>query len=248
MASSQSSWQYSNPTKLLVGEKWISDLGSIVRDLSGGNPRVVIFTGRSAASKNGFTEKIVDSLGSAPFWIYDKIEPEPFFSRIADAAAFIEQNEANVALALGGGSVLDAAKAAACLAYSGLGVSTLWRREKTISARKVKLVALPTTAGSGSEVTPFSVLTDDETRRKLSLPSPFLYPDLAVLSSAFLTTAPTKVIGDTGIDALAHAFEALGLFRIIRSPTHWHLTQYLALLKTSCCTEKIQGTSLPLSK
>jgi alcohol dehydrogenase class IV len=82
-------------------------------------------------------------------------------------------------------------------------------REREFSKKQIPLVALPTTAGTGSEVTPFSVLTNSETGAKKSLPSPYFYPDAAVVLPEFLATVPAKVIGDCGLDALAHAYEAL---------------------------------------
>jgi alcohol dehydrogenase class IV len=111
---------------------------------------------------------------------------------------------------LGGGSVIDAAKAVACLVNSEVGdLSPYMDREVAFSAKRLPLLALPMTAGTGAEVTPFSVLTSEATGVKKSLPSPFFYPDVAVVVPSYLTTVPQKVVGDVGLDALAHAYEAL---------------------------------------
>jgi alcohol dehydrogenase len=123
------------------------------------------------------------------------IRPNPTKENVADCAAFLRDAQAEVVVALGGGSVLDCAKAAA----NGL-----------------PLLALPTTAGTGSEVTCISVVSDDAAGSKAPLSSPGFYPQIALVDPELTYTCPRKVTAESGMDALSHAIEAL--WSVHRSP------------------------------
>lgn len=201
------SWTFHHPTRVHFGEAGLGQLPTIVSPHAAG--RIAILTGAHSAAAFGYLETVQSALDAYDLAHFDQIEPEPSHSCVESAAQFIADAGATVVVALGGGSVIDAAKAATCLAGTGDRIAPYMDRERTFSCRTLPLVALPTTAGTGSEVTPFAVLTNDATGEKKSLPSQYFYPDDAVVIPSLATTVPQKVRGDVGIDALAHAYEAL---------------------------------------
>ena len=201
-------WSYANPTKLYYGEQWLSKLPEFVESLSK-DAKVGIITGQHAARKYGYTQSVLDSLSGKECVVFDEVEPEPSHDTVMKGKDFFERHQVSILIAIGGGSSIDAAKAMSCLAYTQLHITPIMDREIVITEKKIPLIAIPTTAGSGSEITPFSVLTNTGNGLKKSTPSPYFYPDLAIVMPRFLTTLPKKVIGDVGMDALAHSFEAL---------------------------------------
>ncbi|MDR3313991.1 MAG: iron-containing alcohol dehydrogenase [Oscillospiraceae bacterium] len=118
---------------------------------------------------------------------FSGIRPNPTQQNAADCAAFLRSVQAEVVVALGGGSVMDCAKAA---------------------AHGLPLIAVPTTAGTGSEVTNISVLSDDVTHQKVPLADPAHYPEAAVVDPLLTRTMPPKLTAESGMDALSHALEA----------------------------------------
>lgn len=110
-------------------------------------------------------------------------------------------------IALGGGSVLDAAKAAAILAENDGGVIAHLRGELQIQLPGIPLIAVPTTSGSGSEVTPYASITDSQKMRKISLAHDYLYPKFALLDPTLTTTLTRRQTAVSGMDALSHAIE-----------------------------------------
>lgn len=200
-------WTYAHPTRVHFGDQSLGRLPQIV-DRFGSGP-VVMLTGGHSAAANGQIDAVRDNLPGRTIALFDAVEPEPSHATVESAAGFISDEGAAVVIALGGGSVMDAAKAATCLVGVASDVAPYMDRVQAFEGRSIPLIAMPTTAGTGSEVTPFSVLTNQKTQQKKSLPSPHFYPDDAVVVPAFVTTVPTKVRGDVGIDSLAHAYEAL---------------------------------------
>jgi alcohol dehydrogenase len=198
--------QFQNPTRVSFADD-VAPVGEIVRAYPPGP--VALVTGGTAAREHGYIDAVRSAVDSREVLHFDRVEPEPSHSTVERIADWLSHAGVVAVVALGGGSVLDASKAAACLAAVGTDIAPYMEREIAFSQRKLPLIALPTTAGTGSEVTPFSVLTNDRTGQKKSLPSPYFYPDHAVVVPAFATTVPTKVRGDVGIDSLAHALEAL---------------------------------------
>lgn len=127
--------------------------------------------------------------------IYSKVKPDPPIELIADALAFFMQCDADVIVAVGGGSSIDAAK------------STIHVARSTMN-KKIRLIAVPTTSGTGSEVTQFAVISDTQRDVKIPLVDEELLPEMAILSSELTASVPPSVTADTGFDVLTHALEA----------------------------------------
>lgn len=156
----------------------------------------VIITDKFMVS-SGMINKITDKMADYKnISIFDEVTPDPSTSLIAKGLKFITENRGEIIIALGGGSAIDAAKAIVFMAEkSGMG--------------DLKLIAIPTTSGTGSEVTKFAVVTDDTDHLKYPLVDEGMLPDLAILDPELVLSAPPSVTADTGMDVITHAFEAL---------------------------------------
>ena len=141
--------------------------------------------------KNGMAQRVMDASGAKETAVFDKVAPDPTVALAAEGTAVVKEFGPDVIVALGGGSAMDCAKA---MAYFGKG--------------DYKLVAIPTTSGSGSEVTDFAILTHEKVKHPLV--DERLRPDAAILDSDLLGELPPGLIADAGFDVLAHAVEAYG--------------------------------------
>lgn len=140
--------------------------------------------------------------------IYDGVEPNPTIAQVESGLALLKQSGATAILAVGGGSPIDAAKAIGARATNGWlsvrGLAGLLR----VLRKPLPLYVVPTTAGTGSEVTIGAVITDPQRQRKLVIMDPNLIPKVAALDAALMTGLPPAVTAATGMDALTHAIEA----------------------------------------
>ena len=139
--------------------------------------------------KNGTAKRVADASGCEQVEIFDGVQPDPTVELAAEGTARLKAFGPDLVVALGGGSAMDCAKAMAFFARG-----------------EYKLVAIPTTSGSGSEVTDFAILTHD--RVKHPLVDQRLRPDMAILDSELLQELPKGLIAEAGFDVLAHAVES----------------------------------------
>jgi acetaldehyde dehydrogenase/alcohol dehydrogenase len=164
----------------------------------------------------GVPDDLRSHFGDAGVHVFTEITPEPTEEQIRAGVAVVEQMNPDVIVALGGGSVMDAAKAMR-LFYESPGLTMRELSLPFLDARKrvaqypekehkVKLVAMPTTAGTGSEVSPAAVVTAGP--KKLTLVDYSLVPDMAIVDPLLTLSLPPPITADTGIDALTHALEA----------------------------------------
>lgn len=161
--------------------------------------------------------KVLEDIG-IDYQIFFDVKPDPTISTINDALAMVKTYEPDVIIALGGGSPIDAAKII-WLMYEqpNTNFEDIAMRFMDIRKRicdlpelgvKAQLVAIPTTSGTGSEVTPFAVITDDETHIKYPIADYALTPNMAIVDPNFVDTMPAGLCAASGIDALSHAVEA----------------------------------------
>ncbi|HIH90380.1 hydroxyacid-oxoacid transhydrogenase [Ignicoccus hospitalis] len=161
--------------------------------------------------KRGIVDRLREILGKdVPYW--DGVEPEPSAESVEEAAKALAESGADSVIAIGGGSALDTAKIANLLAtYGGRVrdyVAPPYGEGKPVPGPVKPMVAVPTTAGTGSEVTSVAVVTLKDVGVKVGISSDFLRPSLALLDPELTMTVPPKVTADTGMDALTHAVES----------------------------------------
>lgn len=183
--------------------------------------RVTIVTDHTM-TKLGFVDKIIDVLRRRPnnvaFQIMDNVEPEPSIETVKKGAEIMRDFKPDTIIALGGGSPMDAAKVM-WLLYEHPDIDFADLKEKFFDVRKrafqfpklgelASLVCIPTTSGTGAEVTPFAVITDTATGRKYPLADYALTPTVAIIDPVLTANMPAKLAADSGFDALTHATEA----------------------------------------
>lgn len=198
-------FDYYMPTKLLFGAKKISLLGGITSEYG---KRALIVTGRNSTKKTGLLDKVVKLLKEEQVesFIFDKVKSNPLTTTAEEGVKFAKENKVDVVIALGGGSAMDAAKAIAFMSVNEGDVSEYIFGKKGIGA--LPIIAVTTTAGTGSEGDCLAVLTNPENNDKKSLKSPYIYPKVSIIDAELMVTLPKSIIAPTGIDVLCHAMEA----------------------------------------
>ena len=170
--------------------------------------KALIVTGKTVV-KQACAKMLCDTLSklSVDYVIFSDITGEPDDLMIEEGAKAYRQNGCDFLIAIGGGSPMDSMKAiAVALNYPAKKPRDFMGKE--IAGPLAPMVAIPTTSGTGSEVTMFTVITDKETQVKMLLKGQCLIPDVAVIDPVFTASAPKSVTANTGLDALTHAVEA----------------------------------------
>ncbi|RJX20322.1 MAG: iron-containing alcohol dehydrogenase [Ammonifex sp.] len=171
--------------------------------------RVLLVSGRRSLKETGNFERVAAPLTAAKLEVafYDRVDPEPSLQTVSALREYAREKKCDVMIAAGGGSVLDAAKAAAGLFFEeGEVKDYFYGRE--ITQKNLPWIAVPTTAGTGSEATTNAVLIDEEDRKKQSLRHPHWLPDVAVVDPVLTMSQSKQLTAWAGLDALTHAIEA----------------------------------------
>lgn len=178
-------------------------------ELRAGKGAVVLVVADPALKALGITAQACDLLGKAGIaaHVYDGFAGEPGVTDIDTAAALARQHRAGAVIGLGGGSTLDTAKLVACCAVSGLDAAAYALCSTPLPKNRLPIIAVPTTAGTGSEVTRVSVYADAK-KVKVWAWGEELKPDVAILDPELTVAVPPAVTAGTGLDALVHAIEA----------------------------------------
>ena len=191
---------------LLVGPGSSARLGEVIAGF--GHSRLLIVTDGMIA-KLGLLKGLCDALsaGGAKFVVFDEITPDAPIPLIERGIAFYRENDCDAIVAVGGGSSMDSAKAIAIAIANPKPLRSLAGYLKGLNT-PVPIYAVPTTAGTGSEVTVAAVIADPEEHSKVVIVDPRLVPRMAALDPALMTGLPPSITAATGIDALTHAVEA----------------------------------------
>jgi len=200
------SFSINQPTKIIFGTNSVKQLGNVVTELGGRKVFLVVDPG---LKKAGIVEQISAVLteNEIPYILYDKVTPEPGLKLADQGMKLAKKNRADCVIGVGGGSALDIAKAVSIL------LTNSGKAEDYLGLGKIKMpgvpkIMIPTTAGTGAEVTFTAVFINEKTRSKGGMNGDPLYPDAAILDPALTLSLPPAITASTGIDAFTHALEA----------------------------------------
>lgn len=191
------SWIYKQPVEIIFG---IGELTSLPKRLSSAKKPLIVTNSFFLGNEN--VKAVISELNAE---VFTDVSENPDVSEVNRCSRLIKEIGIDAIAAIGGGSVIDLAKAASVTIddirlYHGTGISVP-------TDKKVRLVAVPTTAGTGSEVTCVSVLSDRKTGKKCPIVSDAFYPELTVIDPELTVTMPPYITASTGIDVLCHAIE-----------------------------------------
>jgi alcohol dehydrogenase class IV len=197
---------YGTPAEVIFGNGTARTAGERVAALGA---RTVLFVADRGVRHAGLAQPVEDSLRRAEIeWeTFDGVTGEPTDRSVQDAVDRVRALRPDAIVAMGGGSAMDTAKAAAVVAASGGSILEYLNRQRTPQQSGVPVVAIPTTSGTGAEVTPISVIIDVERQLKGGISGPLLMPRLAICDPELTLGLPPTVTANSGIDALTHCVE-----------------------------------------
>lgn len=197
-------WRHYQPTRVIFGEGELANIGNYLKECGITKAFMIadsFLVGFGAADRlRGYAPDMIVGISS-------DVEPNPTLQNVSDAAAKVAAAGADCIIAFGGGSAMDCSKAAAVVLADGCSAEDLLNGHVIQGA--LPIIAIPTTAGTGSEVTAGAVLSDKERGIKAAIFSPYIFPTVALVDPALTYTVPAKVTASTGLDVLAHAFDAM---------------------------------------
>jgi alcohol dehydrogenase class IV len=195
-----------SPKKIILGKNMVKKVGEVTKTLGGTNAIIVTDPGLVSA---GATKLVEDALHETQIKvsIFDKVRPEPPARIVDECAKMIREGMYNVVIGLGGGSSLDIAKGSAVMATNP-GAILDYVGIDAIHKPGLPKILIPTTAGTGSEVTRSVVITDEQENTKKVVSSSFVTPEVAILDPMLTLSMPPDVTANTGMDALVHAIES----------------------------------------
>ncbi len=198
-------YRFFMPTEVFFGPGTLDQVG---QEAARFGRRAFLVTGRQSSKKSGALDTAVGSLQAAGLEVivFDRVEENPSDRTVAEGARMAREGQCDVIVALGGGSPMDAAKGMAILCALGGKLSGYYGGGK-VGGSVLPVIAVPTTAGTGSEVTPYAVFVDSEKNLKRSVASPHIFPRSALLDPQLTVSMSPEITANTGIDALTHALE-----------------------------------------
>ena len=200
-------WTHHTPVRLIAGPNALERLPALLPDEG---PILLVTT--PGFSRRGLTDRVRGIAGRVGVVVYDRVTPNAELDQLETATAELRRADVRAIVGLGGGSTLDTAKALAVTLCSELArpLEAVFRRsEPQAWAKSLRLIAVPTTSGTGSEVTPFATVWDRTTHRKNSLSGDVLYPYAAVLDPELTISLPAEETLYSALDAISHALESL---------------------------------------
>lgn len=194
------------PQDIIFGEGSLTKLGELIRKTGCSNPFII--SGK-VLTKIGVTDRVIELIEKAGYTagFFNDVEANPSTVTVEKAAKAFKESGGDCIIALGGGSPMDVAKAVGVVAVYG-GCIKDYEGGGKVPGKITPIIAIPTTAGTGSEVTAFTVITDHDRNYKLTVFSYDLIPQYALLDPELIMSLPKSVAAATGIDALVHAIEA----------------------------------------
>ena len=199
-------FKYFLPVNIEFGSGKVAKAGELTKPYG---KKALIVTGHSSAKKSGLYDKVKDSLKAEGIdsVLFDKVAQNPLTTTAAEGAAFAKDNGCDVVVAIGGGSIMDCAKAIAFLAVNDGDVSDYIFGKKA-SDTALPIILIPTTCGTGSEGNGIAVLTNPDNGDKKSLRCNAIVAKVSIVDPECMMTMPKHVLASVGFDALCHNMEA----------------------------------------
>ena len=193
------------PTKVICEKECVRNNAGIFKM----GKKALIVTGKHSAKNNGSLDDVLWALkeNDVEYAVFDKVMSNPTVECVYEGAEMAMEEEADFVIAIGGGSPMDAAKAIALLAVADIDRKDLFGGH--IGNKALPMIHIPTTAGTGSEVTPYSILTNHEKQTKTSIAAPCLFPSYALLDAKYMKNLGLKTTVNTAIDSLSHSVEGM---------------------------------------
>lgn len=198
---------FSIPTLIVFGCDSINELGKRIKELGGS--KVILVTDKGIVN-SGTLERIKDVLlrDEIDFVIFDEVESNPLDTTVERGTDLALKENCNVVVGIGGGSPMDSAKAIAMRVTNREGTLLDYVGINKVKNNPLPIIAVPTTSGTASELTIFSVLTNSKDMTKISIGSELLTPKVAICDPMLTVSMPPSVTAMTGMDALTHAIES----------------------------------------
>lgn len=232
----KSNFTYFMPTEIIFGPGTLEKLATV--RLPGKKALLVIGSGNSMR-KHGYLDRVVSYLkqNNVDYVVYDKILPNPIADHVAEGAKLAKENECDFVIGLGGGSTIDSSKAIAVMAKNPGDywdyVSGGSGKGMEVKNGALPIVAIPTTAGTGTESDPWAVVTKTETNEKIGFGCKYTYPTLSIVDPELMVSIPPKFTAYQGMDAFFHSVE--GYLATVNQPG----SDVLALQSISLITENL---------
>lgn len=201
-------YEYYNPVKILSGHKALENIPYELDVMGVSRPLIIADPGVAAA---GLVKIVVEALADSEVSIgaiYEDTPPDSSNLVVNEVASIYRQNECDSIIAVGGGSVLDTAKGVNIVITENTDDLMEFVGAERLKKKMRPFIAIPTTSGTGSEVTLVAVIANVEKNCKMAFTSYMLFPDVAILDTRMTMTVPPKITAATGMDALTHALEA----------------------------------------
>ena len=199
-------FNYYLPVNIVFGSGKVNKAGELAKPYG---KKALIVTGKSSAKKSGLYDKVNDSLKKAGLEteLFDKVSQNPLTTTASEGATYAKEKGCDVVVAIGGGSIMDCAKAIAFLAVNDGDVSDYIFGKKS-GDKALPLILIPTTCGTGSEGNGFAVLTNPDNGDKKSLRCNAIVAKVSIVDPECMMTMPKSVLASVGFDALCHCMEA----------------------------------------
>lgn len=237
--SASTDWNFQLPTRILFGWNRWRETPALASAM--GARHAFVMVGRSFLAKIGGVSGLEAALQPLAITVFSEVEENPSIATVETAAAACRKSGADLMVAIGGGSVLDAAKAVALLQTNEGSIRDYLDGQRKPARRGPTLIAVPTTAGTGSEVTPYAVITNPEKHTKPSIAFPESFPDLAIVDPELTLSMPRAVAVSTGLDAFTQAMEGFWSLRaseMTRAMSFRAIVLLYRHLEAACMTQE----------
>lgn len=237
-------WQFYVPTQIEYGWGRIKQIETTVNLLNG--QHIFFVTGKGFSIQSGLLGKITALLPEKTIVTFSEIEENPSIETVDRGAAMCRENGCDMVIGLGGGSALDAAKAIAMLQNNPGSIREYLDQKRVCQEKGLPMIAIPTTSGTGSEVTPFAVITDKIKQSKPAIAPRQLFPDIAFVDPELTVTMPKALTAASGLDALCQAIEGFWSTRAnssTRALSFQGIVLVMRNLENACLTKEKTAVS-----